>query len=1027
RQSREDASPQIIISASDLKADLLYHARQQQKEHVPRITGSDAEVLGALRQVYELIVPSSVGKSGDSKTIARKFLSPLTDPDSAGGRDQSASGRKPTWTKMKAEGNPLWEEKFRQWKDRKDNDPTPFVLNQLADYGLLPLIRLFTDVGENIFDPKKPGQFVRPWDRSMFQQAIERLMSWESWNQRVRQEWEALTQKHSAFYREQFTAEPDAALYRVAQSLEEEMRKEHQGFATDAPEAFRIRRVALKGFDRLLERWQKTLGKNGQSATLLDDIRRVQSDLGDKFGSAPLYQKLVDERWQRLWTVDPTFLQRYAAFNDLTQRLQRAKRVANLTLPDAVAHPIWSRYEGPNASSGNRYHIHLPTTGQPSSVTFDRILWPDGDGGWYERKRVTVFLRPSHQVDRIREAPTDSVVDNFPLVVEDQSARTILRASWGGAKLEYDRNRLPRQLKKGVPDSIYLSLTLNLDTTKPSGLFHMQQNGRVWIRKDVVMQYYNEIPGDNVQFKPLYVMSVDLGIRSAAAVSIFSVQLKTGIEEHRLTYPVADCPGLVAVHERSVLLTMPGERREQRDRRYEQQRQGLRELRTDMRGMNDLLRGAYVDGDRREEFLARLSKLEETSPELWEPVYRSLNDSKMAPAAEWERLVVYCHRQVEQSLSSRIQNLRSGRSAYRMSGGLSLDHVQDLERIRGIIASWTNHPRIPGSVVRWQQGRSHTVALGRHILELKRDRVKKVANYLIMTALGYAYDSKRARGEKWVRRYPSCHLMVFEDLTRYRFRTDRPRSENRQLMRWTHQELIAVTGIQAEPHGILVGTMYAGFSSRFDAVTKAPGVRGATVRQILRTRGMVRLKEIAADVGVDINTLRPHDVLPTGDGEYLLSVVRHRDSYRLKQVHADINAAHNLQRRLWTQDEVFRVSCRLALNSERVVATPPPSYNKRYGKGFFEKGDNGVYIWKTGGKIKISDMLEEDMDIPEDTAELLRGNSVTLFRDPSGTIAGGNWLEAKEFWGRVNSLVNKGVRDKILGGIPVDNSSAHAE
>ncbi|MCY0908955.1 MAG: hypothetical protein OWR62_11260, partial [Sulfobacillus thermotolerans] len=175
RQSREDASPQIIISASDLKADLLGHARQLQKERLPRIIGSDAEILGALRQIYELIVPSSVGKSGDSKTLARKFLSPLTDPDSAGGRDQSASGRKPTWMKMKADGNPRWEERFRQWKDRKDNDPTPVVLNQLADYGLLPLIRLFTDVGENIFDPKKPGQFVRPWDRSMFQQAIERL------------------------------------------------------------------------------------------------------------------------------------------------------------------------------------------------------------------------------------------------------------------------------------------------------------------------------------------------------------------------------------------------------------------------------------------------------------------------------------------------------------------------------------------------------------------------------------------------------------------------------------------------------------------------------------------------------------------------------------------------------------------------------------------------------------------------------------------------------------------------------------
>ena len=1026
QQSQHDVSPQLIVSANDVKEELLRYTRQLQQDRHPRKAGSDAEILGALRQLYELIVPSSVSKSGDSKSLGRKFLSPLTDPSSSGGRDQSASGRKPAWMKLKEEGNPRWEEKYLQWKERKDNDPTPWVLNQLTDYGLLPLIPLFTDVGENIFEPKKPRQFVRIWDRSMFQQAIERLMSWESWNQRVHHEWDELNQKQSAFYRDHFTQDPDATLYGLAQSLEEEMRQEHRGFATDASEAFRIRRVALKGFDRLLERWQKSLEKSGQSAAFLDDIRRVQSELGDKFGSAPLYQKLVNEPWRRLWTEDPTFLPRYAAFNDLTQRLQRAKRVANLTLPDAVDHPIWARVEGPDASSGNHYQIQLPKNGQPGSVTFDRILWPGGDAGWHERKRVTVFLRPSRQIDRIHEAG-DDLGGDFPLVVEDQSARSTLRASWGGAKIEYDRKRLSRQLKKGVPDTVYLSLTLNLDTNKPSALFRIhQETGRVWIRKDLLKSYFNRM-GDGDPVEPVYVMSVDLGIRSAAAVSIFSIRPKNGIEEQRLTYPVTDCPDLVAVHERSVLLTMSGEHRKWRDPQHEQEWQELRQLRSDIRGMNELLRSARVDGQRRREFLERLSEHGEAAPELWEPIYQSLNASQDASAVEWERLVVDHHRQVEQSLSFRIQNLRSGKSTYHMSGGLSLDHVQDLERIRAILASWTNHPRIPGSVVRWQRGKPHTVKLGQHILDLKRDRVKKLANYLIMTALGYAYDSKRSRGTKWVKRYSACHLVVFEDLTRYRFRTDRPRSENRQLMRWTHQELIAVTGIQAEPHGILVGTMYAGFSSRFDAVTKAPGVRGATVRQILRSRGMLRLREIAEEIGIDVDTLRPHDVLPTGDGEYLLSVVRHEGSYRLKQVHADINAAHNLQRRLWTEDGVFRVSCRIIHNSERVVAIPPRSYISRQGKGFFEKDNNGVYIWKTGGKLKISDTPEEDVDMAEETAELLRGDSVTLFRDPSGTIAGGNWIEAKEFWGRVNSLVNKGVRDKILGGVPVDDSSAHAK
>lgn len=1026
RQSPEDTSPQLIISAEDLSREVMCHTRQLQRERHPRNVGSDAEILGVLRQLYELVIPSSVGKSGSSKSLARKFLSPLTDPNSKGARGLSTAGSKPTWFKMRAEGNPQWEEKQRQWAASRNNDPAPLVLKQLEDYGLLPLIPLFTDVGEDIFGPKQKGQFVRIWDRSMFQQAIERLMSWESWNQRVGREWEELDQKHSAFYTEHFAQDPDATLYRLAQSLEDVLRQEHQGFATDAAEAFRIRRSALKGFDRLLERWQKTLGKNGQICALLDDISSVQSNLGDKFGSSLLYQKLAEEPWTRLWTVDPTFLPRYATFNDLTRRFQRAKRVANLTLSDEIKHPIWMRYDGPDAN-GNNYQIQLPQKGRPGSVTFQRIIWPGGDAGWHEKRGVTVLLRPSRQIDRIRQAD-DSSVKKFPLVVEDQSSRSLIRASWGGAKIEFDREGLPRQLKKGVPDSVYLSLTVNLDTQKPTGLFRIQQQtGRVWLQKDRFVKYRDGFLDGGKNAEPVYVMSIDLGIRSAAAVSVFSVRPRGEITENLFGYPVASHPDMVAVHERSVLLTMPGEHRDERGRQYEQQRQELRKLRADIRGMNDLLRSARADGMRRRSFLAGLAERASLDPEFWGPVYRSLHAAAEESSTEWERFVMGSHRQIERLLSRRIQNLRSKNSDFRMRGGVSLAHVQDLENIRGIMASWTNHPRVSSAVVRWQRGKQHTIKLGRHILALKRDRVKKVANYLLMTAMGYIYDPKRARGEKWVARYPACQLMVFEDLSRYRFKTDRPRAENRQLMRWTHQQLIGATTAQAEPQGILVGTMYAGFSSRFDAVTLAPGVRGATVRQILLRRGMGRLRDIAEEVGIDVDMLRPHHVLPTGDGEYLLSVVRQGNSYRLKQVHADINAAHNLQRRLWTHDDVFRVSCRVAKNSEQVMLIPPRSYIEKYGKGVFIKGQNDVYVWRENGKMRMTDVPEDDYMPEDETMVALRSNSATLFRDPSGTIAWGYWIEAKEFWGRVNTMVNKSVRDKILGGITVDNTSAHAE
>lgn len=73
-------------SKAEVKLELISLVRRQQELNGwIGEKGPDDQILTLLRQLYELVVPSSVGQNGDAQMLARKFLSPLVDPESEGG------------------------------------------------------------------------------------------------------------------------------------------------------------------------------------------------------------------------------------------------------------------------------------------------------------------------------------------------------------------------------------------------------------------------------------------------------------------------------------------------------------------------------------------------------------------------------------------------------------------------------------------------------------------------------------------------------------------------------------------------------------------------------------------------------------------------------------------------------------------------------------------------------------------------------------------------------------------------------
>jgi hypothetical protein len=1072
-----------IRTAEEVQRDAIQFAREVQATNGRPALGRDDEMLQALSQLYETLVPSVLlddhgdPLDGDAQKSGG-LCSPLMDPDSAGMQDvfrktlaqmpgwvaqmdqadsgweaesaawltsdegrvlQEIKGRRPAWIKNALAGLP-WQQEFiaDQERKRKQTQGDALVVRRLREeLGLLPLMK--PPVSSRFADWKGG---LKPWDRLAMRLAVAHLLSWESWNHRAARE-HLKVQQQVERQQAELDRWPEAIKALRAYERERHELLKRSTLATD-DRPYTVGMRAIRGWDRVRDAWRQ----GGDQTRRMERLAELQTQLRGKFGDPELFRWLSASGRETLWQeIDP--LPALARFNALERLLARKKAWTRSTAPDARLHPRWTAYEPQGGSNLRNYDLQIDEGGVRLRVP----LMHGANGGLAEREFV-IPLAPSNQFE---EPAWQETGDRKTRRITFRTSYQTFSAANRDSEILLARrqleNRRPEELAAGDIGSVWLKLVLDVDPLAPPEWLDNQ--GRV--KTPAVVHHFKTALANTSKHvaavEPgLRVLAVDLGLRSFATCSVFElVQDKPATG---LTFLADLDRNLWARHERSFVLSLPGESPTTAQSAARQLANSeLAAFRREMNHLRGLLRLQTADdAERRMELLndlrQQLEELETQARSAKLPIaaIRGLEDHVGDSGPIWEHEVREVYRRTEHEVGLAFHSWRSATRPRQERDASTFEHrayapgksawsVEYLERLRRLLVGWSLRGRQFGAINRANRSRQGTYAaqLLAHINGLKKDRTKAGADLIIQSARGYIPAGKRG----WRKAFEPCRLILFEDLARYRFRTDRPRRENSLLMRWTHREIVREATLQAAVFGMVVETTGAGFTSRFHARTGAPGCRTRLITEADFQSPRLR-EEILQLVGrlglADLEMLRPGLRIPWDGGPEFATLDAQG---KLVLLQADINAAQNLQRRFWTRHaDAIRLSA-VEVRQGGAAWWFPDQEGVRVrgalmqlvgGAGYARlvTRDNGFHLegiskrqWQNAvqGQTQEETALDDvELEIAAalEDGEFERGSGrMTFFRDPSGNVLSSDlWYEAPVFWSVVQRKIAAALWDQ---------------
>ncbi len=1101
-----DEGEVIEIPESHVKEQALKMAREAQKKNGEAPVGSDEEVLNMLRKMYVQIVPSSElddkGKpqTGDAQN-SNAWVSPLMDKESEGGLSvfEKILDPSPQWISLKEQNNPRWDFESNQWlnttdgkrlqntqgrppswvdklrknqpwqdafiedqkkKKKEIEDGNAPVIKELKKLALIPLLQPNI---KRAIEPDSMG--VSVWDRLAMRLAVAHFLSWESWNYSTKKAHDEAKQKRDELKQEYIKYD---VLFKKLQKYENTRHKKLKEVAmADDDRPYKIRGRTIRSWTFVLDKWRK-LGDTVEKRKEI--LVKLQTKLRGKFGDPDLFFWIAKEGKEDLWRQED-ILTLFVKLNLAEGLLEKRKSYSLMTFADARVHPRWAMYEAPGGSNLRKYKLM-----DKNGLKLVCPLLYRSETESLDEKDFEIGLAPSDQLSNL-----EIIKNGKKIRLKYQSAFQDFEGVPGGAEILFDRSymenyeRSNEYFAEGMIGSVHFKLTIDVASKAPEKW--LDGNGKIAIPPEV--HHFNTALSNKSKhlgkLSPgLRVLSVDLGLRTFASCSVF--ELVEGKPEKGLFFPAEDerkeddPRKLWARHERSFKLTLPGETPTTQEKEIRKTTwKENRSIRRDIGQLKQILRLGQVEDH--EKIIEGIKALREsfnpatTDSALVPGDLDGLDDETFHATPElWKQRCQEIFYKAEEKVSERFRHWRKRTKARSNSwadwkerrgyhGGKSIWMIEYLDDVRKLIISWNLRGRSYGEVNRQDKKFYGTVAsqLLRHINNLKEDRTKSGADLIIQSARGYV---PRQNGVGWEKKYEPCRTILFEDLARYRFKIDRPRRENSQLMKWNHREIVTETTMQAEIYGINIQTTAAGFSSRYLASGGAPGVRcrhltkddfdgglpkSFVVNELAWMLGYPNKKDFNEKQEALCKKITPGILVPWSGGELFVSLkcdekVNERS---FQVIHADINAAQNLQRRFWGRcGEAYRITCKKEkAGDESFILENAPgvrllgalqrlengdktfSLRKRPGcEYFYEMIESGSKKLKAikGEKSEVESEYEQQM-IDEDIVDTSVDRE-TFFRDPSGVFFDSKyWIPSKHYWSEVRKRIWEAMKKPVSG------------
>ena len=894
------------------------------------------------------------------------------------------SGRPSAFKKAYSEGK-AWYAAFvkDQIKYRKDvEDGLARLLSELDVCGALPIIH----IEESLINT------YPVWVKLFLKTALENYASYLACDEMTRNNYakiKAEYQKNLDFISEKYNAEYDLldAFLKTAYSEEG-----HQVYLT---------RRMCRGLDDIRKEWKKCDSVDERVAVL--NTYQADAQGIKKIGDVNFLRWLAEE--SNICIVNNNCIDSLLKYYESLKRLENAKKCASYTVANAIESKRYLFYENPKGSNYKKYRID-----KRNGDLYVRIpLLLKNDECVYIEKDVELKLAHSRQF----QAPYDedgNKLDSVQLIGKDGVRFTnnkkmlengiIKEESFDGTMGGMDLR--PEFNGNGVLSDAYLSFTITVDDKcrKEDRKFSQIVYSNFSSAYDG--KHKKELEGQNIR-----ALSVDLGLKQLGAVVVGNYKIDGSNDD------ISD-----VMIDRMFLLRLDGETCSAKitEKRSEALRE-IRNLRGEINYLSFLRQIYHQDRDEKRIKLIKrrllyTSRQDRCTALNYYMTGNNWSDVKASIASEYKSVMDEMNVKMKQFRSESI----TSKQKREYEPGKSYWAISYLEELRKLLMSWSSLSYNISEENRKMSLRYGVTAtrLLEHINNLKDDRIKSGADALIQAALGYVYDNQNLC---WIKKYESCHVIIFEDLSRYNFKLDRPKAENSKLMKWSHRALVEEVTRQADIYGISVyDSTDAAYTSKFHYFTGAPGIRcdrlgkdafssDGILKEYVYDKLPERLKRIS-------NQLKIGDLVPSEIGSVFVTL---NEDHHITMLNADMNAACNLQERFWHRHtHLMRVSTENVGGCLRIKGTDAESGGKRVrGKFINEFGTANVILKKadTEGHFNIV-KKERGSEHPYVGRELV----YNLFRDQSGLFFDKNeWIGTKEFWNTVQDRLT----DELIALIDV--------